>query len=54
MFRRFHRLTAAGNMGKPTQGTEPKGRKIHEAVVNEIVSFLTDFATWPDLPPIKQ
>src|SRR2546421_4376519 len=22
MFRRFHRLTAAGNMGKPTQGTE--------------------------------
>jgi creatinine amidohydrolase len=53
MFRRFHRLTAAGSMGKPTDGTQDKGRAIHEAVVNETVSFLRDFATWPELPPIR-
>jgi len=53
MFRRFHRLTPSGSMGKPTDGTEQKGKAIHEAVVGEIVAFIQDFATWPPLPPIK-
>lgn len=50
VYRRFHRLTAVGSMGKPRAGTAEKGRSMLEAVVKEVVAFLTEFATWPDLP----
>jgi creatinine amidohydrolase len=53
MFRRFHRLTASGSMGKPSLGSEQKGRAIHEGVVKEIAAFLADFRAWPELPPIR-
>ena len=51
-FRRFHRLTAAGSMGRPKSATAEKGRSMFEAVVDEVVGFLDDFAKWPELPAI--
>jgi creatinine amidohydrolase len=49
-FRRFHRLTAAGNLGKPTAATAEKGKSLINAVVADVVKFLEEFATWQDLP----
>jgi creatinine amidohydrolase len=51
VFRRFHRLTEPGCMGKPSAGTAEKGESMTVAVVNDLANFLTEFATWPDLPP---
>ena len=53
MFRRFHRLTAAGSMGDPTAGTAQKGQSMLEQVVEETARFVEDFAKWPSLPPLK-
>lgn len=50
VFRRFHRLTASGAMGHPTHGSAEKGAAIIDAVAGDVVAFLDDFATWPDLP----
>jgi creatinine amidohydrolase len=51
-FRRFHRLTAAGNLGKPTAGTAEKGRSLIDAVVADVAKFLEEFATWNELPAV--
>lgn len=52
VFHRFHRMTAAGSMGKPTLATPEKGESMLNGVVNDTVSFLDDFRTWSDLPAI--
>jgi len=53
MFRRFHRLTATGSLGQPTAATSAKGAAMLDAIVEDVVAFVRDFATWPDLPPRK-
>lgn len=52
VFRRLHRLTAAGSTGQPSAATEQKGKDILSAVTTEITRFLHDFATWPPMPTI--
>ena len=52
MFHRFHRLTASGSMGTPLDATADKGHSMLEAVEADVVAFLQEFATWPDLPVI--
>jgi len=52
LFRRFRRLTASGSMGLPSAASPEKGRNILEVITQEVVHFVTDFAGWPDLPPI--
>jgi creatinine amidohydrolase len=54
MFRRFHRLTASGSTGRPTAATEAKGQAMLEAVTNDVVAFVREFATWPPLPALTQ
>jgi len=51
-FRRFHRLTAAGSLGKPTAATAEKGRSLIDAVVMDVVAFVEEFITWKDLPAV--
>ena len=53
MFRRFHRLTPSGSMGRPTAATASKGKSMLAAVTAEVVAFLRDFANWPELPVLK-
>ena len=50
IYRRFHRLTASGSMGKPSAATVEKGRSLLDAITADVVAFLCDFQTWPDLP----
>lgn len=47
--RGFHQLSTTGAMGDPSLATADKGRHLLEAIVPEIVSFLTEFAGWPEL-----
>jgi creatinine amidohydrolase len=51
-FRRFHRLTAGGSIGRPSAGTAAKGAAMLEAVTADVVAFIREFATWPQLPAI--
>ena len=50
IFRRFHRITASGSLGKPSAATAEKGRSMLDALVTDVVSFVKEFATWPKLP----
>ena len=50
VFRRFHRLTAAGSMGKPSAGTAEKGAHLLEVAARELARLVEDYATWPELP----
>ena len=52
VYRRFHRLTAAGSMQKPSAATEAKGRSMLDALVEDITAFVREFADWPELPAI--
>jgi len=52
VFRRHHRLTAPGSMGLPERATAEKGAAMFDGVCKQMVAFLKDFATWPDLPPL--
>jgi len=52
VFRRFHRLTASGSMGKPSTASADRGQRILDMVTNEVVEFIGDFAGWPELPAI--
>ena len=52
VFRRFHRFTAEGGLGQPDAASAEKGRAILEGVVDEITSFLKDYALWQELPPL--
>ncbi|MDP6449643.1 MAG: creatininase family protein, partial [Lentisphaeria bacterium] len=54
IFRRFHRITDSGHTGKPETATADKGKAIYDAAVNDIKAFLTEMATWPELPVIKR
>ncbi len=51
-FRRFHRLTSGGSIGRPSAGTAAKGAAMLEAVTADVVAFIREFATWPELPAI--
>ena len=53
VYRRFHRMTASGSMGKPSAASGEKGSAILDAVVRDVVAFLEDFASWPALRPLK-
>lgn len=53
VFRRFHRLTASGSLGHPSQATSEKGRAMVAGVSEEVIRFLEDFSTWPSLPVKK-
>jgi len=53
VFHRFHRLTATGNMGKPTAATAEKGRAILDGVANDVAAFLREFATWKEFKVLK-
>ncbi|MFW6039247.1 MAG: creatininase family protein, partial [bacterium] len=46
-FQRFHRRTQSGHMGNPEEATAAKGESLLDAVVEQVVAFLEDFATWP-------
>ncbi len=51
IFKRFHRLTASGSLGKPSAATAAKGSAMFDAVVGEILRFLQDFSAWEELRP---
>ena len=40
--RDFHEITEIGSLGDPTLATEEKGKKMVEAVVNDIAAFIND------------
>jgi creatinine amidohydrolase len=52
VFRRYHRLTAPGNMGAPKAATKQKGDAMIAGVVAEIVRFLNEFPNWSHLPKL--
>lgn len=52
MFRRFHRITAEGFLGRPDLASPEKGKAILDGVTQQIASFLEDYARWPELPTI--
>jgi creatinine amidohydrolase len=52
VFHRFHRLTASGSMGAPSQATAAKGEGMVDRIVEQVGQFIDDFATWPSPPPI--
>jgi creatinine amidohydrolase len=52
MYRRFHRLSASGAMGDASSASAEKGRSMLDAVVAATAAFLTEFATWPQLPTL--
>ena len=54
MFRRFHRLTATGSMGCPTAASAEKGQSMLAALTADITTFVRDYATWPDLPVLRE
>ena len=54
VFRRFHRLTASGPLGIPQEASAETGQQILGRVTDEVVRFLKDFATWPELPSLKE
>ena len=47
IFARFHRFTASGSMGWPTQADADKGKRMVEGVANDVIDFLGDFAAYP-------
>lgn len=53
LFRRFHRLTSSGSLGRPSAGTPDKGRTMLDAVTTDIVAFVRELARWPDLPAVE-
>lgn len=52
VYRRYSRITSAGNLGTPSAATAKKGESMTAPVVNDIVEFLTDFSTWKELGAI--
>ena len=53
VFRRFHRFSESGQLGKLEEANVESGKAILAGATNEIVAFLKDFATWPELPGLK-
>lgn len=54
IFRRFHRLTGSGSLGKPSAATAAKGESMLKAIVDDVSRFVTDLASWPELPGLKK
>lgn len=52
VFRRYHRMTASGSMGRPSEATSDKGKALLDGVVDEVAKFLVDLSKWPKLPKI--
>jgi creatinine amidohydrolase/Fe(II)-dependent formamide hydrolase-like protein len=52
IYRRYHRLSAPGNMGAPKAATREKGDEMLKGVIADVVRFLEEFAHWPELPEI--
>lgn len=52
VYRRYGRITSSGNLGTPSAATAKKGESMTAAVVNDVVAFLNDFATWKELTAI--
>jgi creatinine amidohydrolase/Fe(II)-dependent formamide hydrolase-like protein len=52
IYRRYHRLSAPGNMGAPKAATKEKGEAMLKGVIADVVHFLQEFARWPDLPAV--
>ena len=50
VFKRFAYLTENGGMGLPEQASPEKGSAILDAIMAEVVAFLRDFHSWPELP----
>lgn len=48
-FCRFHRMTGTGPLGDPSTATAEKGEAIKATVVQQVIDFVEDFATWPEL-----
>ncbi|HEY1683436.1 MAG TPA: creatininase family protein [Tepidisphaeraceae bacterium] len=46
-FSRFARRTAGGATGLPTLATVEKGKKIFDAAVADLITFLREFRMWP-------
>ena len=53
VFRRFHRLSASGVLGRPEESDAAAGQKILDGVVDDVVTFLQEFSIWPELPSLK-
>lgn len=51
-FHRFHRWTSSGHMGDPAAATKEKGRSLLDAVTDEVVQFIDEFADWPVMEKI--
>jgi creatinine amidohydrolase/Fe(II)-dependent formamide hydrolase-like protein len=43
--------TTTGAMGRPDLATADKGRKLLEAVVDEVGKFIDEFRRWPFIVP---
>jgi creatinine amidohydrolase len=54
LFRRFHRLTGSGSMGRPSVATAEKGNAMLEAITADVVAFVREFSTWPALPSLRR
>lgn len=52
VYRRYNRFTASGNLGTPSAATAKKGESMTAGVVDDVVAFLTEFATWKELNAI--
>ncbi len=48
-FHRFHRWTSTGHMGNPAAATAEKGRSLLDAMTEEIILFVDEFAKWPTM-----
>ncbi|CCW34996.1 uncharacterized protein, putative amidase [Chthonomonas calidirosea] len=49
--RAFDQLSQTGAFGHPELATQEKGEALFQAVAEQVVSFLREFATWPSLTP---
>jgi creatinine amidohydrolase len=52
IYRRYHRLTAPGNMGAPKAATKERGEAMLKGVIQDVARFLEEFARWPELPEL--
>ena len=47
LFRRFEHVTRSGNLGRPTIASSAKGQSLLASVVDDIATFIREFARWP-------
>ena len=49
--RAFDQLSVTGAFGHPEIASREKGEQLFAAAVKEVVAFVREFATWPQIPP---